>query len=45
MSGATATIATILNICPIMRLNDEGRIIAYDKVRGQMCIRDRCTII
>lgn len=35
MSGATATIATILNICPIMRLNDEGRIIAYDKVRGK----------
>lgn len=35
MSGATATIATILNICPIMRLNDEGRIIAYDKVRGR----------
>ncbi len=35
MSGATATIATILNICPIMRLNDEGRIIAYGKVRGR----------
>jgi DegV family protein with EDD domain len=35
MSGATATIATILNICPIMRLDDGGRIIAYDKVRGK----------
>lgn len=36
MSGATATIATILGICPIMRLNDEGRIIAYGKVRGKL---------
>ena len=35
MSGATATVASILNICPILRLNDEGRIIAYDKVRGK----------
>ena len=35
MSGATAAIATILNICPIMRLDDGGRIIAYDKVRGK----------
>lgn len=35
MSGAAATIATILNICPIMRLDNAGRIIAYDKVRGK----------
>lgn len=35
VSGPAATIGTILNICPIMRLNDEGRIIAYDKVRGR----------
>lgn len=35
MSGAAATVATILNICPIMRLDDGGRIIAYDKVRGK----------
>ena len=35
MSGAAAVIAGILDICPIMRLNDEGRIIAYDKVRGK----------
>ena len=34
MSGPAAAIATILNICPIMRLDDEGKIIAYDKVRG-----------
>ena len=35
MSGATAAIATILDICPIMRLDDKGRIIAYGKVRGK----------
>lgn len=35
VSGPTATIATILNICPIMRLDDRGRIIAYGKVRGR----------
>ncbi len=35
VSGAAATIATILSICPIMRLDDGGRIIAYDKVRGK----------
>ncbi len=35
MSGPAATIATILNICPIMRLNKAGKIIAYDKVRGK----------
>ena len=35
VSGATATLGTLLGICPIMRLNDEGRIIAYDKVRGK----------
>jgi DegV family protein with EDD domain len=35
MSGAAATIGSVLNICPIMRLDDAGRIIAYDKVRGR----------
>ena len=35
MSGATAMVATILGICPIMRLDDKGRIIAYGKVRGK----------
>ena len=35
MSGPAATIATILNICPIMRLDNTGHIIAYDKVRGK----------
>lgn len=35
MSGPTAMIATILGICPIMRLDDKGRIIAYGKVRGK----------
>ncbi len=35
VSGSAAMVGAILNICPIMRLNDEGRIIAYDKVRGR----------
>lgn len=35
MSGPTAMIATVLNICPIMRLDDKGKIIAYGKVRGK----------
>ena len=35
VSGAAATVATILNICPIMHLDDKGKIIAYTKVRGK----------
>ena len=35
MSGAAAAIGTVLGICPIMRLDDKGRIIAYNKVRGK----------
>lgn len=35
MSGAAATVASILNICPILRLDSKGKIIAYDKVRGK----------
>lgn len=35
VSGAAAAIGTVLNICPVMRLDDGGRIIAYDKVRGK----------
>lgn len=35
MSGAAATVGAILSICPIMRLDDGGHIIAYDKVRGK----------
>lgn len=35
VSGPAAAVGTILGICPIMRLNSEGRIIAYDKVRGK----------
>ena len=35
VSGAAATVGAILNICPIMQLDDKGRIIAYDKVRGK----------
>lgn len=35
VSGPAATIGTILGICPLMRLDDRGRIIAYSKVRGK----------
>lgn len=35
ISGSAATLGTILSICPIMRLDDTGHIIAYDKVRGK----------
>ncbi len=35
VSGAAAAIGTVLGICPLMRLDDKGRIIAYDKVRGK----------
>ena len=35
VSGSMATIGTILSICPIMRLDSKGKIIAYDKVRGK----------
>jgi DegV family protein with EDD domain len=35
VSGPTATIGALLNICPIMRLDNAGRIVAYDKVRGK----------
>lgn len=35
VSGAAAAVATVLNICPIMRLDAAGAIKAYDKVRGK----------
>lgn len=35
ISGSAAALGTILSICPIMRLDDSGHIIAYDKVRGR----------
>lgn len=35
MSGATAAVATVLGICPIMRLDKGGHIIAYGKVQGK----------
>ncbi len=34
VSGPTAAIGTVLGICPMMRLNSAGSIIAYSKVRG-----------
>ena len=35
MSGPTAMLATILNICPLLRLDDGGKIIAFSKTRGK----------
>lgn len=35
VSGATAAVATVLNICPIMHLDRAGKIIAYSKTRGR----------
>lgn len=35
ISGSAATLGAILSICPIMRLDDTGHIIVYDKVRGK----------
>lgn len=35
VSGPTALIASVLNICPMMHLNLAGKIIAYGKVRGK----------
>ena len=34
LSGAAAAIGTILDVKPILRLNQEGKIIAADKVKG-----------
>lgn len=34
VSGVAATVATVLGICPIMHLKYDGKIDAYDKVRG-----------
>ncbi|MBQ8506440.1 MAG: DegV family protein [Clostridia bacterium] len=35
VTGLSATLGTILGICPIMRVNAEGGLSAYDKVRGK----------
>ena len=35
VSGAAAALGTILSICPVMHLDYDGRMYAYDKVRGK----------
>ncbi len=35
VSGPAAAVGTLLGICPIMHLNEAGKIIAYDKVKGK----------
>lgn len=40
VSGPAAAIATVLGICPILRLNETGHIIAHSKVRGKKAAID-----
>lgn len=35
ISGPAAMLGSVLNLCPLMRLDDSGHIIAYDKARGK----------
>lgn len=35
ISGATATIGTILGICPLIHIDGEGHLVAYSKARGK----------
>lgn len=35
VSGLTASLGTLLGICPIMNLNNDGKIISYNKSRGK----------
>ena len=35
VSGPAAAVGTVLGICPLMRLDNTGHIIAYSKVRGK----------
>ncbi len=35
LSGPAAMVGNVLNLCPIMHLDAQGKMIAYDKVRGK----------
>lgn len=35
LSGTAALVGTMLNIKPVLRVNDEGKLVAVDKVRGR----------
>ena len=35
VSGAAAKVGTVLNVCPLLRMNDQGKIIAWQKAHGQ----------
>ena len=35
ISAASATMGTLLNICPLMNMNDEGKLIPREKIRGK----------
>lgn len=41
VSGPAAMLGAVLGICPIMRLEEGGHIVAYDKVRGKKNALDR----
>lgn len=41
ISGPAAMLGTVMSICPIMRLDDSGHILAYDKVRGKKKAMER----
>lgn len=46
VSGSAAMLGALLGICPIMHLNNEGKIIAYGKVRGkQNAIRETLRVM
>ena len=35
ISSASATVGTLLNICPLMNMNNEGKLIPREKIRGK----------
>jgi len=35
ISAASATVGTLLNICPLMNMNNEGQLIPREKIRGK----------
>lgn len=51
VSSATALVGTMLNIKPVMHVDNEGRLVAVDKVRGRknsliaLCDRMECTVV
>jgi DegV family protein with EDD domain len=40
LSAASALMGTLLHICPLMNMNDEGRLIPRSKIRGKQHVMD-----